>query len=100
MSLTPKQMLGTSHTANIWWVFSFHLLMSVLGWQRIQGLNDDNSKIAAWKFNSMDTNGDKELSRHELKELKRDVRKNIKPKVGCRIVKGPYLSSRSVALTV
>ena len=44
-------------------------------------MTEENSKIAAWKFNSMDKNEDKQLSRHELREIKRDVRKTVKPKV-------------------
>lgn len=44
-------------------------------------MTEKNAKVAVWMFNSLDKNGDKHLTPHELKELKRDVRKNVKPKV-------------------
>ena len=42
---------------------------------------EENAKIITWRFNSLDQNGDMQLSQHELKELKRNIRKNVKPKV-------------------
>ncbi|XP_067941574.1 SPARC-related modular calcium-binding protein 2-like isoform X2 [Watersipora subatra] len=52
------------------------------GYDNIQGMTEENAKVAAWRFNSLDRNGDMRLTNHEVKELKRDIRKNIKPK-GC-----------------
>ena len=61
---------------------TFIFVIVFAGFESIRGMTEENSKIAAWKFNSMDRNNDKQLSRHELREIKRDVRKTVKPKVG------------------
>jgi len=47
----------------------------------LQGLSADNSKVALWQFNSLDVNGDELLTAHEVKEFKRYIKKNVKPKV-------------------
>lgn len=44
-------------------------------------LSDENSKVAMWKFNSLDNNRDDVLTRKEVRQLKREVKKNLKPKV-------------------
>lgn len=70
----------------------FHLSV---GYINIQGMSDDNSKVAAWKFNSLDKNGDKFLTKEEISQLRRFVRKNIKPKVQVLIPGGRGTGSDS-----
>ncbi|KAK8751113.1 hypothetical protein OTU49_013067 [Cherax quadricarinatus] len=59
-----------------------HLLKEFQRERNTKGVSEDRllRKAVKWKFNRLDTNGDKQLKRREYRALRKPVRKFIKPK--------------------